>query len=77
MAAGTWKRWAVAVLLAGTLLTVPSVQAQQRRGNKCGQRMRQAEQRLQQAIRKHGPRSKQARERRRQLDLARERCGGL
>jgi hypothetical protein len=77
MASG-WKRWMAAGLLAGMLVAVPSVRAQGRRNNnRCAQRVRQAENHLQQAIRKHGPRSKQAREKRRQLENARERCGGL
>ena len=82
MAAEAWKRCMVAGLLAGMLLAVPTVQAQRHRSNsrnnnRCAQRVRQAENRLQQAIRRHGPRSKQAREKRRQLENARERCGAL
>ena len=78
MRAGTWKRWLAAGLLAGMMVSVPSAEGQVRRNNnRCAQRVRQAENHLQQAIRKHGPRSKQARERRRQLEIARERCGAL
>lgn len=41
---------------------------------KCEQRIRNAENKLQQAIRKHGERSRQAQNRRRDLEEARERC---
>ena len=41
---------------------------------KCEQRIRNAESKLQQAIRKHGERSRQAESRRRDLQQARERC---
>jgi len=72
----------VAGFLAGVLMAVAPVQAQGRRSsartdNRCAKRVRQAENHLQQAIRKHGPRSKQARDKRRQLENARERCGAL
>lgn len=42
---------------------------------KCQQRIHKAEGNLQQAIRKHGERSKQAEKRRHELEQARERCG--
>ena len=71
-----WKRLLGAALLAGMLLAVPSLEAQPRR-NRCEQRIRQAEYNLQKAIRRHGPRSRQAAHRRRELDVARERCGAL
>jgi hypothetical protein len=41
---------------------------------KCEQRIHNAESKLQQAIRKHGERSRQAENRRRELEQARERC---
>lgn len=41
---------------------------------KCEQRIRNAEHKLQQAIRKHGERSRQAQSRRHDLEEARERC---
>jgi hypothetical protein len=41
---------------------------------KCEQRIRNAENKLQQAIRKHGERSRQAQNRRHDLEEARERC---
>jgi hypothetical protein len=63
----------VALFLAGAVPT----QAMDR-GNdwerKCEQRIRNAEYKLQQAIRKHGERSRQAQNRRRELEEARERC---
>jgi hemolysin activation/secretion protein len=78
MAARTWKRLLVAGLMAGMLVAVPSVEAQRRpNNNKCVQRIRQAESNLQRAIQRHGQRSKQAAKRRRQLEMARERCGNL
>jgi TolA-binding protein len=68
----------VAVLMAGMLVAVPSVEAQRRpNNNKCVQRIRKAEFNLEKAIQRHGRRSKQAAQRRRQLEMARERCGGL
>jgi hypothetical protein len=68
----------VAGLIAGMLVMVPSVEAQRRpNNNKCAQRIRQAEYNLQRAIQRNGQRSKQAAQRRRQLETARERCGGL
>jgi hypothetical protein len=41
---------------------------------KCEQRIHNAESKLQQAIRKHGERSRQAEQKRHQLEEARERC---
>jgi len=63
----------VALFLAGA---VP-MQAMDRNHDwerKCEQRIRNAEYKLQQAIRKHGERSRQAEHRRRELEEARERC---
>jgi len=77
MAASAWKGLLVAGLMAGMLAAVPSVEAQRYPNNKCAQRIRQAEFNLQKAIQRHGRRSKQAAQRRRQLEMARERCGGL
>ena len=70
------KRFLSAIMLAGVLMTIPS-EAQSPKRNRCEQRIRQAEYNLRKAIQRHGPRSKQARQRRRQLDSARERCGAL
>ena len=42
----------------------------------CAHRIRKAELNLDKAIRRHGVRSRQAQERRRQLDHARASCGG-
>ena len=63
----------VALFLAGAVPT----QAMDRGHDwerKCEQRIRNAESKLQQAIRKHGERSRQAQNRRRELEEARERC---
>jgi hypothetical protein len=64
--------FAVALFLAGAIPT----QAMDRHDweRKCEQRIRNAEYKLQQAIRKHGERSRQAQNRRRELEEARERC---
>ncbi len=66
----------VAGVIAGTLAMAPSMNAQVRRNNRCAQHIRQAEANLQKAIRRHGEHSKQANQRRRQLEKVRERCGG-
>ncbi len=44
------------------------------RDRKCEQKIRKAEAKLQDAIRKHGERSRQAEKRRHDLEEARERC---
>jgi uncharacterized membrane protein YccC len=44
------------------------------RDDKCERRVHQAEENLQKAIRRHGEHSRQAEQRRRQLEEARERC---
>lgn len=44
------------------------------RDRKCEQNIRKAEAKLQEAIRKHGERSRQAEKRRHDLEEARERC---
>jgi hypothetical protein len=43
-------------------------------GNHCEKRIRKAEMNLQQAVRRHGARSRQAENRRRQLEQARSTC---
>ena len=45
------------------------------RDDKCERRIRQAEQKLNDAVRHHGERSKQAHKRREQLEEARRSCG--
>ena len=77
MRSGPWKRLLTAGLLAGMLLSVPAAFAQRSRNKKCGQRVRQAEMNLQRAIHKHGPRSRQAGQRRRELRNVQQRCGSL
>jgi hypothetical protein len=44
------------------------------RDRNCEQHIRKAESKLQQAIHKHGARSRQAEQRRRELEEVRERC---
>jgi len=62
----------VAVFLAGAVPTQAMGRGDWER--KCEQRIRNAEYKLQQAIRKHGERSRQAEHRRRDLEEVRERC---
>jgi hypothetical protein len=70
----TRKLLAIA-LGAGMLLgTAAPVMAESR--NHCEHRIREAQINLDKAIRRHGVRSRQANERRRQLERARASCGG-
>ena len=59
----------VSFLLAGVAFAQPSD-----RDDKCERRVRKAEARLDQAIRRHGEGSRQARQRREQLEQARRSC---
>jgi hypothetical protein len=71
----TRKSGILAVILAAFFLlgsAVPSVAVD--RNGRCERRIQQAEINLQKAIRKHGERSRQAEQRRRELQEARERC---
>ncbi len=68
------KRLVVAGLLACSLLA-GSAMAYDRDGGRCEQRIHKAERHLRQAIRKHGPGSRQAQRRREQLERARQQCG--
>jgi len=77
MRSDRWKYLLTAGLLAGMLLSVPAAEAQRSRNNKCGQRVRQAEMNLQRAIHKHGPHSRQADQKRRELRNVQQRCGSL
>jgi hypothetical protein len=54
---------------------VPSMAAPRRNG--CARRIHQAEMNLNRAIQRHGARSRQAAERRRQLERARANCGAF
>ena len=69
----------VGLLLTGSLMlgTVQFAQALDRdhdNDRRCGQKVEKAEQALHNAERKHGPNSRQAQAKRRQLEEARERC---
>ncbi|MBV9438323.1 MAG: hypothetical protein JOZ44_19855 [Acidobacteria bacterium] len=55
-----------ALLLFGTLTANAE--------DKCGRRIRNAEQQLRQAIRRHGPNSRQAEQKRRNLERVRDTC---
>lgn len=65
-----WKAACIAAV-AGLLLGVLPMQARET----CAQRIRQAQARLNQAVRKRGRNSRQAEHRRRQLDRVRDQCG--
>lgn len=62
---------AMMFLLLGSVLPASA----RDRDDKCEQRIRQAEQKLNEAVRRHGEGSKQAHKRREQLEDARRRCG--
>ena len=68
----------VAALVLGVMVmgAVPAraVDRDHDRDRKCEQNIRKAEAKLQDAIRKHGERSRQAEKRRHDLEEARERC---
>lgn len=71
----TKKRGILAAVLAAFFLLGSGVPAQAMdRDNKCQRRIERAESNLHKAIRKHGERSRQAEQRRRELREARERC---
>jgi hypothetical protein len=63
----------VTLFLAGTV-PVRALDRDHDNDRKCEQRVRKAENALNNAIRKHGEHSRQAEQRRRQLDEAREQC---
>jgi hypothetical protein len=66
----------ILLLLSGCLFGgVVSLQADQR--SDCDKRIRKAEGNLHKEIRKHGEHSRQAENRRRDLDQARDRCRGF
>ena len=67
------KTGVAAVLLTGFLMLGSILPAQAR--DNCEKRIHRAEQNLNKAIRRHGEHSSQARNRRRQLEEAREQCG--
>ena len=61
-------------LLGASLLAGTALPAQAEQDERCRRDIQKAEQNLDKAIRKHGEHSRQAEDRRRQLDEARERC---
>lgn len=61
-------------LLGASLLAGTAVPAHADQDERCRRDVHRAEQNLDKAIRKHGEHSRQAEDRRRQLDEARERC---
>ncbi len=65
----------LAVALGGCLLLGSVAPSQARdRDDRCGQRVRKAEQNYDKAVRKHGEHSRQAEQRRRQVEQARANC---
>ncbi|HYX52325.1 MAG TPA: hypothetical protein VE783_02670 [Candidatus Limnocylindrales bacterium] len=70
-----------ALLLAGCIASSVGVAQDRdhdhdRARDKCEQKVRKAEQNLNNAVRKHGEHSRQAEQKRHSLQEARERCGG-
>ena len=65
----------VSVFLAGSIPLHALDRDHDRDDRRCRQRIEKAEQRLHQAERRHGPGSRQAQQRRHELEEARERCG--
>jgi hypothetical protein len=63
-----------ALALVATAAPVLAVDRDHDRERKCEQNIHKAEAKLQDAIRKHGERSRQAEKRRHELEEARERC---
>jgi len=61
-------------LLCVSLLTGGAIPASADRDDRCRRDIRKAEQNLDKAVRKHGERSRQAEQRRHQLEEVRERC---
>jgi ribulose kinase len=61
-------------MLGASLLAGVATPARADRDDKCRRDIRKAEQNLEKAVRKHGERSRQAEQRRRQLEEVRERC---
>ncbi len=70
------KSRVLAAILAAVLLfgSAAPARAFDRDDDKCHRRVEQAERNLQKAIRRHGEHSRQAEQRRHQLEEARERC---
>jgi uncharacterized protein YlxW (UPF0749 family) len=68
----------LATAMIGAMLTVGGVVPSQAsdHNNKCEQRVRKAEKNLDKEVKKHGEHSRQAEQRRRDLQQAREQCRG-
>jgi len=65
----------LALLMLGLLFASAMPAAARDNDDKCEKRIHQAEAKLNDAVRRHGEGSKQARQRREQLEDARRRCG--
>ncbi len=71
------KAMLLASALGGMLLLSGAAPASARdRDDKCAQRIHKAEEKLEREIRRHGEHSRQARNRRRELEDVQERCRG-
>ena len=71
------RKTLAAAILAALLLGVGVVPSQARdREDKCEQRVRKAETNLEKAVRRHGEHSRQAEQRRREVEQARAKCHG-
>ncbi len=70
-----WKTGLLAAAVFGLLLLGGAPRAHaDNRDERCERRIHKAEENLERAIRRHGERSRQAENRRHQLEEARERC---
>ncbi len=63
-------------MLGASLLAGAATPARADRADKCRRDIHKAEENLEKAVRKHGERSRQAQQRRHQLEEVRERCRG-
>lgn len=68
------KLFVCSMIMGGLMVAVVPVQAFDRDDHKCEERIRNAEEQLHRAERKHGEHSRQADEKRHKLEEIRERC---
>lgn len=64
-----------AAMVGSLLLWSPAPMQARDRDDKCGKRVHKAEENLRRAERRHGEHSRQAEDRRHELEEAREKCG--
>ena len=70
------SRFLAVLITAAMILGSSAIASAVDRDSKCEQRIHKAEDNLQKAVRKHGEHSRQAEQKRHQLEEARERCHG-